>query len=797
MNHSCPSRLRTSTLLLLAANVGFFWFADARRAGAHELDPAGQEAFEVPSDEAWVSTRIYLEKGHKLHIDEVKDPEQVLIKGNKDQAVTARGTYLFDAETTAYPLEPDRLHDDTRYPGYSLIGRMGESGTPFFVGTHFQGLAPQAGILFLGINDPAPRGNRGAFRCQIALDYPDPPLPKPTETEAATRAESKKNPEAPEPTPEAVKPPRMPDVVPDANVVIFFVDGLRPDVITEMAEWGHVPNFRELFLDNGTWVRNSFTVQPSLTLISFSSMITGVYANRHGVKMQTYYDRETDAYINGLSTRRFTVFADEVKARGVKAIYDYFPTTFASGAMPYEPFRPDVLQMNLAEWFHRAVNASDYATAIKAKMDESQTRFAIDLASSSKVKVMLIWLPGNDVASEHIPHGQFGGARPTIARMDQDLGQIVERFKNRHRFEKTYFILVSDHGHSGGHEIVNERYDVGRQVFHAQLQMNVMNSWSLRPAGIRKKGDVDAPRPARWHNSTFPGAPPGRIGSVADCDGAAGIFLPVGNEDSGDLSHPNTYEQLANYGIAGGKKTNAVELFAEFTANGRWPLDDVPHRPVDFAVAMVDPDTILIHKTMDRQALIHARRNAEGVFEYKYEPASHYVSGHPVKRIDVGDPLGYLDNAEFRKEVGNVPRWIESYHTGTEWLRATYRSNYPACVDTLCLFFRWDGPVSKESPRPSQPDILLFTNRGWVFEPKINQANQPEGTLGSRHGMAYREATNNCMFVSGPGIKKHTIDETPHRMVDLMPTVLQMMGMDSSKAGMDGHPMLDVWEGFE
>jgi len=275
---------------------------------------------------------------------------------------------------------------------------------------------------------------------------------------------------------------------------------------------------------------------------------------------------QAGTFINGLSVRYFTRFADEVKARGVKAIWDYFPDSFGCAAMPYQPSRPDVLEMNLAEWLHRAINTANYSSNIRNKMDEVQTRFALDLVSSPKVKVMLVWLPSNDVVSEQTPHGQFGGARPTIARMDADLGQIVERFKIRHRFEKTYFILVSDHGHAGGHDVVNQRFDVKREVFHAHLQMNVVGA---------------------WHRFNYPGAPRGRLGAVSDSDGAVGIFLPLGSVDSGDLSIPNTYEQLAHYGLADGSQVNAVELFAEYSSTGHWPLKDTTKRPVDFAVAKV------------------------------------------------------------------------------------------------------------------------------------------------------------------------------------------------------------------
>ncbi len=739
-------------------------------AAAQRQAPLQPGTVEVSGVQAWTSTGLSLVRGQKLLIEEVEPGRQVLVEGDERQAVGARGTYLIDAEVSAYPLEPDREHDDRRYPAYCVMGRIGAEGIPFFVGSHFQGLAQESGALWLGINDPTPERNAGSFACRIAQDYPDPPVPKPARTEADTDAEADANPEAP--APEGVKPSGPPLAVADANVVIVFVDGLRPDVVTEMAEWGHMPNFRELFLDNGTWVRNSFTVQPSLTLISFASMITGTYANRHGVKSQAYYDRDNDTYVNGLSDQYFTRFAAEVKARGVQAIYDYFPDSFAAGAMPFEPLRPNILQLNLVEWLHRAISTAGYMSNIRWEMDAAQTRFAVDLASSPQARVMLVWLPSNDVASEHTPHGQFGGARQTIARMDGDLGQIVGRLKNRHRFENTYFILVSDHGHAGGHEVVNKRFDVKREVFHAHLQMSVMSM---------------------WQRFDYPGAPEGRLGAVSDCDGAVGISLPHRDADSGDFTEPNTYADLARYGLADGSRVNALELFAEFGAAGRWPEADLEHRPVDLAVAQVDADSVLVYKTMERQALIHVRRNAGGEFEYRYEPVRSFTPGQPPEPIAAGDPLGYLDSEDFRDEVHDVPRWIADYHTGTEWLQATYRTDYPACVDTLALYFRWDGPVTQDTPVPSQPCILLFSSLGWVFEPRDNLASRTETTIGSRHGMAFRAATNNCLFVSGPGIRRGFISETPRRIVDVMPTVLEMMRLDAASAGMDGSPMREIW----
>ena len=144
---------RTSIFVLVCIISGVLWFTgcatiDRTKPAVQPLEPG---TFAVPGDQAWTSTGIVLGLNHKLLIEEVKNPRPILVKGEPKQAVSARGTYLFDLESGPYPLEPDRVHDDMRYPGYCLIARIGENGVPFFVGELFQGLAPQAGMLWLGI----------------------------------------------------------------------------------------------------------------------------------------------------------------------------------------------------------------------------------------------------------------------------------------------------------------------------------------------------------------------------------------------------------------------------------------------------------------------------------------------------------------------------------------------------------------------------------------------------------------------------------------------------------------------
>ena len=52
----------------------------------------------------------------------------------------------------------------------SLIGRIGESGAPFLVGSELSFTADTEGRLFLGINDDGVKNNAGAFTATITVN---------------------------------------------------------------------------------------------------------------------------------------------------------------------------------------------------------------------------------------------------------------------------------------------------------------------------------------------------------------------------------------------------------------------------------------------------------------------------------------------------------------------------------------------------------------------------------------------------------------------------------------------------
>lgn len=59
-----------------------------------------------------------------------------------------------------------------RVPGGALIGRIGESGSPFYVGSKFSGRAGSSGLLYLRIDDDLLGDNQGYLTFEVQVVKP-------------------------------------------------------------------------------------------------------------------------------------------------------------------------------------------------------------------------------------------------------------------------------------------------------------------------------------------------------------------------------------------------------------------------------------------------------------------------------------------------------------------------------------------------------------------------------------------------------------------------------------------------
>ena len=117
--------------------------------------PAVPGAITIAANQPWTSTGITLKKGQRFTLS---SSGEVQLSGDVNDVATVNGSKA--GRTIANgPLRGGLAG--------ALVGRIGPRGTPFGIGSAPYILAPEAGILFLGVNDDQFADNRGNFQVVI------------------------------------------------------------------------------------------------------------------------------------------------------------------------------------------------------------------------------------------------------------------------------------------------------------------------------------------------------------------------------------------------------------------------------------------------------------------------------------------------------------------------------------------------------------------------------------------------------------------------------------------------------
>jgi len=133
-----------------------------------------------------------------------------------------------------------------------------------------------------------------------------------------------------------------------------------------------------------------------------------------------------------------------------------------------------------------------------------------------------------------------------------------------------------------------------------------------------------------------------------------------------------------------------------------------------------------------------------------------------------GDPLGYVDDPDAKSLIES------GFHSADTWLAATCDTDFPDLVPQIVELF--------DSPRAGQ--IVIFADRGWDFH---------QNDVGG-HGSVLAEDMLVPLVLAGPGIEAGGKLRTA-RLVDLMPTVVDMLGCSDRLAQcgpLDGKSLLPV-----
>jgi arylsulfatase A-like enzyme len=697
--------------------------------------------------------------------------------------VGPEGTFLYDDRILKRDF-PLASAGSGPAPCFCLIGRIGDS-EPFFIGRGRSWKPTQTGRLYLGINDFDVSDNKGAFVAHI------------------------------EKTP-AVQPISYEDFVPidvtpgapagDCSVVVFYIDGLRPDVVKEMAAMGHLPNINRLFLENGVWMSNAFTGFPSDTITSNGTMWTGCFSDRHGLKGQVSFSRrtlESKSYLDVLGPSRSarqmapegldrilneagkagvqTIDGQEAarrwearKTSGVPPIYEHLRqngSDWATGALPVmTEFPPVPFSRSLTKY----VPYLQYQKSWRY-IDQANTDYARNFLFERKAPVTIIWLPETDSVSHHdYSRGQFGTTRRTIARADVLIGQMLEEIAGRGEFDRTYFVLCSDHGHHGGRTTHLAHFDIADEFFYKPRVVSADGTWVGGGLGL-------SVRQHRFWNKHPEDKAVNFVWLDADSDGAGRIFLPNQFYKSGQWYGKPRPGDLLAYRIA--DSVAPVNLIGSLTATQAVHSDGTTQRPIDLVLAKLTDDSILI-ATQDRgNAVIHRKRNEKGKWVYKYMVVEHL-------RPTTDGGIAYDENVTPETDplglVGHMnPRLLAYYHDEALWLRLTALGKYPDCVVALSRHMLWAENLD-EQEREHAPDLVVTARPGWCFG--------TEATPGTTHGYPFSDSMRPCLFISGPNVRRGARIEEPCRLADLTPTMLDMLGYRVETGDFDGRALRNIYQ---
>ena len=749
-------------------------------------DNVSPDALIVPGNTPWVDSGIDVAAGRPLTISSKGRVAVAKYKRQNDDAereVGPEGTFFYD-DRLSHVKFPLPAAGNGPAPCFCLIGRIGH-GVPFYIGPGRSWIPDQSGRLYLGINDFDPSENLGDFFAEVK---------KPTDVQPIAYRQIVSD-----------LPSTHGEPQPDCNVVVFYVDGLRPDVVEEMVAMGHLPNIRTTFVDGGTHMANTFTAFPSDTITSNGTMWTGCFSDRHGLKGQVRFSRtrlKSESFLETLGPARssrhlrpkgFDNFFYETQASSIgvlsgsereqewretqtsntPAIYDYLRDQggdWATGILPIMTDMPPTL------WTRSMARSLPYFDAQEAwrYVDDANADFAVRHLIRQKQPVTIIWLPETDSVSHKECRGQFGSTRRTIARADRLIGDVITELRQQRRLDSTYFILVSDHGHLGGRESHLSRFDLADEFFFAPRQMTPGGKWIGGGLGM----SVRQHRFANWHQGD-------KVGQFvfldADSDGTARIFLPKGNYRSGEWIGGSSAAELLSYRIA--PHLDPINLPATLANITAAHDEGKGNNPIDLVLMKLDEGSILITTSDRGQAVIRRRQGADGRWEYRYFPvtdvaatADGEVACREVEHPRV-DPLGLLQRVN--------SSYFRGYHDESAWLQVTALSDYPDAVVTLTRHMLWQDEI-KPQEREYAPDLVVTARNGWLFA--------TQNTPGTTHGYPLAESVRASWYISGPNIRRGAIIDAPCRLADLTPTILTLTGTPFDPQKLDGSPLANIYE---
>lgn len=513
-----------------------------------------------------------------------------------------------------------------------------------------------------------------------------------------------------------------------SGVVVFVVDGVNAEIFEEMLEAGELPAIRRHFVERGLYAPRTVVNTPSVTLANETSLVTGVWPGHHGITGINWFDRNT------LLWRNYETIAQKNTLDG-----DYTTPTI------FERF-PARTTVSIFHQAHRGVSkfVENWTSAgppfyfgwfeFVDRLTLWRFRLVMDIARKRREfpAVTYVYLLAPDFRAYAAGVGSEA-YREALAHTDRQLGRLLADMERDGLLKNIHLALVSDHS----------LMDVER---HFPLAEFLSREVGLHLAEERL-----------WEQTPFEE----RMGTYRKYTGvlygsgdrywAVQVRKPI--ERDGRLrfaswpERPNEAD-LRSYPV---RKTSGLDALWSPTG---MPTADSPR--VDLIETLIRREAVDAVAYSAAPGRVRVRRE-EGEVEFRQERRGGPISCH---LISGEDPFGWR---------GHVPDTVLAGEPlgPREWLEVTAGTEFPDLPPQIVAYFR----------ARRAGDLAVFAAPGWDFR-TVNRA----GHGGLRPG-------DMCvpMLIAGPGVPPGRVEHA--RTVDLVPTILQLLGRDVPP-DLDGTPLV-------
>jgi predicted AlkP superfamily pyrophosphatase or phosphodiesterase len=278
-------------------------------------------------------------------------------------------------------------------------------------------------------------------------------------------------------------------------VLMISIDGLRPaDVLQAEARGLKIPNLRAIARD-GAYATAVRGVLPTLTYPSHTTLITGVWPDKHGIASNLTFDpyvkNQTGWYWYAEDIKVPTLW-DAAHGAGLKVANVHWPVSVGARAVDlnlpqlWRTGTDDDRKLNralatrgLTERLEAALGP--YAQGIDESVegDENRARFAEKLMTDEAPGFTTVYLTGLD----HVQHERGPDtpeAHAALERIDAAVGRLVTAARKLQ--PRLVVVIVSDHGFAPvAHDVNLLAPFVQAGLIRVDLAKREITSWEAEP----------------------------------------------------------------------------------------------------------------------------------------------------------------------------------------------------------------------------------------------------------------------------------------------------------------------------